>query len=59
MKSLVTVFLFGFLLFVVIVFFRGQHNSVNLYHICGKEVSWYDGIFLDAVEGKADCEKFQ
>lgn len=56
MKLLVVVFVFGFLL---IVFFKGQHNSLNLYHICDKEVSWYEGIFLDAVEDKAGCEKYQ
>ena len=59
MKSLFLLFLFGILIVGAALFFKGQSNSVNFYHVCGKQVSWYDAIFLDAVEDKADCEKYQ
>ena len=50
MRSLLLLFLFGILIFGTALFFKGQSNSVNLYHVCGKQVSWYDAIFLDAVK---------
>ncbi|MGB5734008.1 MAG: hypothetical protein WBM40_06155 [Thiohalocapsa sp.] len=59
MKSLFLLFLFGILIVGVALFFKGQSNSVKLNHICGKEVSWYHAMFLDAVEDKAGCEKYQ
>jgi hypothetical protein len=56
--------LFLWLVFVIVVvgigmFVKGQANSVNLEQICGKEVPWYDAMFLDSVKEKADCEKYQ
>lgn len=46
------------LLIGVLSFFDGQENSVNIYHICGKKVGWYDAMFLDRVKDKSGCEKF-
>jgi hypothetical protein len=46
------------LAFGVFQFFQGQATSVNLYHICGKKVGWYDAIFLDDVQDKSGCEKY-
>ena len=59
MKSLFLLFLAGILIIGIVMFFKGQSNAVNLYHICGKQVSWYDAMFLDAVKDKAGCEKYQ
>lgn len=59
MKSLILLFLFGVVIIGVALFFKGQSNSVNLYHICGKEVSWYDAVFLAELTDKAGCEKYQ
>jgi hypothetical protein len=59
MKSLFTLFLVAVVVVGIILFFKGQSNAVNLYHICGKQVSWYDAMFLDAVKDKAGCEKYQ
>jgi hypothetical protein len=52
-------FLFGILIVGVALFFKGQSNAVNLYHICGKEVPWYDAMFLAELKDKAGCEKYQ
>jgi hypothetical protein len=41
------------------MFFKGQANSVALEQICDKQVPWFDALFLDAVNEKADCEKYQ
>jgi hypothetical protein len=59
MKALVLLVLFAIVVIGISFFFKGQSNSVNLYHICGKEVSWYDAMFLDPVEDKTNCEKYQ
>ena len=59
MKSLFLLFLFGILIVGVALFFKGQSNSVKLNHVCGKQVYWYDAMFLDSVEDKASCEKYQ
>ncbi len=59
MKSLVLLFLFGVLAVGIALFFKGHSNSVNLYHICGKQVSWYDAVFLEAIKDKAGCDKYQ
>jgi hypothetical protein len=58
-KSLILLFLFGILIVGVALFFKGQSNAVNLYHICGKEVPWYDAMFLAELKDKAGCEKYQ
>jgi hypothetical protein len=59
MKSLIVLFLFAILIVGFAVFVRGQSNSVKLDHICGKDVSWYDAVFLDPVQDKAGCDKYQ
>jgi hypothetical protein len=59
MKSLFLLFLFGIVIVGIAIFFKGHSNSVNLYHICDKEVAWYDAMFLEEIKGKADCEKYQ
>jgi len=59
MKSLFLLFLFGILIVGVALFFKGQSNAVNIYHICGKEVPWYDAMFLAEVNERPDCEKYQ
>jgi hypothetical protein len=59
MKSLFLLFLFGIVIVTTGLFFKGRSNSVNLYHVCDKQVPWYDAVFLDAVKAKADCEKYQ
>lgn len=42
----------------VIFFFQGQSTSVNIYHICGIKVGWYDAMFLTPVNDKSGCEKY-
>ncbi len=59
MKSLFLLFLFAIVIVGIVVFVKGQSNSVNLNHICGKQVAWYDAVFLDAPEDKASCDKYQ
>lgn len=59
MRSLFLLFLFGIVVVGIALFFKGQSNSVNLYHVCGKQVSWYDAVFLEAIKDKASCEKYQ
>jgi len=59
MRSLFLLLLFAIVVVGITFFFKGQSNSVNLLHICGKQVSWYDAVFLDKVEDKAGCEKYQ
>jgi hypothetical protein len=59
MKSLILLFLFAIAIVAIVVFFKGQSNAVNLYHICGKDVSWYDAVFLEPVQDKAGCDKYQ
>ncbi|MEA3639524.1 MAG: hypothetical protein VBE63_06230 [Lamprobacter sp.] len=39
-------------------FFKGQTTAVNLYHICGKKVGWYEAMFLDPIRDKSGCEKY-
>jgi hypothetical protein len=59
MRSLFLLFLFVIVVAGVGLFFKGYSNSVNLNYICGKQVSWYDAIFLDAINDKTGCEKYQ
>lgn len=59
MRSLFLLFLFAAVVVGVTLFFKGHANSVNLYHICDKEVPWYDAVFLDPIKNKSDCEKYQ
>ncbi len=59
MRSLFLLFLFAILVLGIGLFFKGHSNSVNLYHICGKQVPWYNAMFLDAVKDKAGCERYQ
>jgi hypothetical protein len=32
---------------------------VNLYHICDKDVPWFDAVFLDRIQDKDGCVKYQ
>lgn len=59
MRSLILLFLFAILIIVIALFLKGQSNSVNLYHVCDKEVPWYDAVFLDPIKGKEGCAKYQ
>ncbi|MEA3641974.1 MAG: hypothetical protein VBE63_18835 [Lamprobacter sp.] len=59
MKSLFLLFLFAIIVVAASMFFKGHSNSVNLYHICGKQVPWYDAMFLDAIRDRSSCEKYQ
>jgi hypothetical protein len=59
MRSLFLLFLFVIVFAGVGLFFKGHSTSVNLYHICGIQVAWYDAIFLDSIKDKAGCEKYQ
>ncbi len=59
MRSLFLLFLFAIVVVGVALFFKGHANSVNLYHICGKQVAWYDAVFLDAIKDKSGCDKYQ
>ncbi|MBK5932247.1 hypothetical protein [Halochromatium salexigens] len=59
MRSLVLLFLFAMVVAGIALYFKGHANSVNLYHICDKEVSWYDAMFLDSIKDKSGCEKYQ
>lgn len=59
MRSLFLLVLFAIVVIGIGYFFKGQSNSVNLYHICGIEVPWYDAMFLDAIKDKASCERYQ
>lgn len=59
MRSLFLLFLFAIVVIGISLFFKGHSNSVNLYHICGKEVPWYDAVFLDAIEDRDDCGKYK
>jgi len=59
MKSLILLFLFALVVLGISFLIKGQSNSVNLDHVCGKQVPWYDAAFLEEVDGKASCEKFQ
>jgi len=59
MKSLFLLFLFAIVVVGITLFFKGHSNSVNLYHICGKEVSWFDAVFLQPIKDKDGCEKYQ
>lgn len=52
-------FLFVIVLAAIAMFVKGQSNSVNLEQICGKQVPWYDAMFLDPVEDKTGCDKYQ
>jgi hypothetical protein len=59
MRSLILLFLFALVVLGISFYVKGHSNSVNLYHICGKQVPWYDAAFLDKVEDKTSCEKYQ
>jgi hypothetical protein len=59
MRSLFLLFLFAIVVIGIVLFSKGQSNSVNLYHICGKEVPWYDAMFLEPVKDRAGCERYQ
>jgi len=55
-------FLLFFFAIVVIgagFFLKGYANSVNLNHVCGLQVPWYEAAFLDPVEDKNSCVKYQ
>ncbi|MFP4063512.1 MAG: hypothetical protein ACLFNA_04505 [Halochromatium sp.] len=59
MKSLFLLFLFAIVVIGLAMFIKGYANSVNLYHICDKQVSWYNAVFLDPIKDKSGCEKYQ
>jgi len=59
MKSLFLLFLAAIVVVGIAFFLKGQSNSVNLLHICGKQVTWYDAAFLEPVKDKTSCEKYQ
>lgn len=59
MKSLFLLFIFAIVVIGGALFLKGHANSVNLYHICDKQVPWYNAVFLDAVKDKSGCEKYQ
>jgi hypothetical protein len=59
MRSLLFLFVFAVVVVGISLFFKGHANSVNLHHICDKDVPWYDAVFLDAIKDKSDCEKYQ
>jgi hypothetical protein len=59
MRSLFLLFLFAIVVVCIALFLKGQSNSVNLYHICGKEVPWFDAVFLDRIQDKDGCVKYQ
>jgi hypothetical protein len=59
MRSLFLLFLFLLIAVAIALFFKGHANSVNLYHICGKEVPWHDAVFLEPIRDKDGCDKYQ
>jgi len=59
MRSLIVLFVFALVVFGISFYVRGHSNSVNLDHVCGKQVPWYDAAFLDKVQDKANCEKYR
>ncbi len=59
MRSLLLLFLFAIVVIGIGLFFKGYSHSVKLYHICGKQVAWYNAVFLDVITDKAGCEKYQ
>jgi hypothetical protein len=59
MRSMFVMALLLILVVGAILFFRGYSNSVNLYHICGKEVSWYEAAFLNEIKDKSGCQQYQ
>jgi hypothetical protein len=59
MKSVFPLILFAIVVALIAVSIRGYSNSVNLYHVCDKEVTWYEAAFLDKIESRASCEKYQ
>lgn len=59
MKSLFLLFLFAIVVIGITLFFKGHSNSVNLYHICGKQVPWYDAVFLESIKDREGCERYQ
>jgi hypothetical protein len=59
MRALFLLFVFAVIVVGGAFYFKGHANSVNLYHICGKEVGWYDAVFLDPIKDKEGCAKYQ
>lgn len=59
MKSLFLLLLFTIVVIGFAMFFKGHANSVNLYHICDKQVPWYNAVFLDPIKDKSGCERYQ
>jgi hypothetical protein len=59
MRSLFLLFIFAIVVVGIGLFFKGHSNSVNLYHICGKQVPWFDAMFLEPIKDKDGCAKYQ
>jgi len=59
MRSLFLLFLFAVVVVGIALFFKGHSNSVNLYYVCGKDVPWYNAVFLDGIKDQSGCEKYQ
>jgi hypothetical protein len=59
MRSLFVLFLFAILVLGGGLFFKGHASSVNLYYICGKEVPWYNAVFLEPIADQSGCAKYK
>lgn len=59
MRSPFLLLLFAIVVVGIAVFFKGHSNSVNLHHICDKQVPWFEAMFLDSIKNKDGCVKYQ
>lgn len=59
MRSLFLLLFFSIVVIGAGFFLKGYANSVNLNHVCGMQVPWYEAAFLETVKDKTSCLKYQ